>query len=379
MDSATDYKDYVDLAVKNGHKAIAFTEHGKTSGWVSKKMYCDKQGIKYIHGVEIYLTETLDEKIRDNYHTVLLAKNWDGVKELNQLVSLSCQEDHMYYKNRLTFDEFLGMSDNIISTSACLGSPLYQLPHDHPRYMELAKKYTFLEIQPHIDDKQAEYNEYLYELSQTIGTPLIVGTDTHSSSSYKSECREILMLAKDITFKDGETDESGFDLTYKTYDELVEMFQRQNALPEYAYIEALENTNKLYDMVEDFELDTSIKYPILYGSREEDAKKCYETVEQKFQEKLDKGIIPQHQKEAFLAAIEEEMRVFNKLNMAGFMLSMGELVSWCKEQGMAIGTARGSVGGSRVAYILDIIDLNPEAWHTVFSRFCNEDREEIGD
>ena len=61
------------------------------------------------------------------------------------------------------------------------------------------------------------------------------------------------------------------------------------------------------------------------------------------------------------------------------MLSMSELISWCKEQGMAIGTARGSVGGSRVAYVTDVIDLNPETWHTVFSRFCNEDREEIGD
>ena len=73
------------------------------------------------------------------------------------------------------------------------------------------------------------------------------------------------------------------------------------------------------------------------------------------------------------------MRVFQKLQMDGFMLSMSELISWCKQQGMAIGTARGSVGGSRVAYVTDIIDLNPETWHTVFSRFCNEDRKEIGD
>ena len=60
------------------------------------------------------------------------------------------------------------------------------------------------------------------------------------------------------------------------------------------------------------------------------------------------------------------------------LLSMSELITWCKEQGMAIGTARGSVGGSRVAYVTDIIDLNPETWHTVFSRFCNEHRVEIG-
>jgi len=38
-----------------------------------------------------------------------------------------------------------------------------------------------------------------------------------------------------------------------------------------------------------------------------------------------------------------------------------------------------SVGGSTIAYILDIIDLNPIVWNTVFSRFANEDRVEIGD
>lgn len=65
--------------------------------------------------------------------------------------------------------------------------------------------------------------------------------------------------------------------------------------------------------------------------------------------------------------------------MDGFMLGQSEIVRWCREQGMAIGTARGSVGGSRVAYVTDITDLNPETWHTVFSRFCNEDRKEIGD
>lgn len=174
-------------------------------------------------------------------------------------------------------------------------------------------------------------------------------------------------------------DEDAFDLSYKTYDELVEMFRTQNALPESEYMQAIENTNLLYDMTEEIELDTSIKYPILYGSREADSQMFVETVERKFQEKLDTGVIPPEQEQAFREAIPEEMRVFQKLQMDGFMLSMSELICWCKEQGMAIGTARGSVGGSRVAYVTDIIDLNPETWHTVFSRFCNEDRKEIGD
>lgn len=375
LDSCTKPEEYIDLAVKNGQKALAFSEHGKPLSWVSKKMACDKAGIKYMHAVEIYLTEQLQPKVRDNYHTVLIAKNWDGVLELNRLVSKSCDDDHFYYTNRISFDEFLSISDNIITTSACMASPLNKLSHDHPRYMELAKKYTFLEVQHHLHPEQVAFNKWLYELSQQIGTPLIVGTDTHSSSPYKAECRAVLLSAKRKSYGD----EDAFDLTYKTYDELVSLFKEQGAMPEEAYLEALENTNVLADMVDDFEIDTSIKYPILYGSPEDDERMFTERVERMFKEKVDSGVIPPDQVDGFRKAIDEEMSVFKKIGMMGFMGSMSELICWCKEQGMAIGTARGSVGGSRVAYVTDIIDLNPEQWRTVFSRFANEDRVEIGD
>lgn len=313
--------------------------------------------------------------MRDNYHTVLMAKNAEGVRELNSLISLSCRKDHFYYVNRLSFDEFLGISNNIISTSACLASPLNKLPEDHPKYEDLVNKYTFLEVQAHNHPDQVAFNKRLLSLSKKYNKPLIAGTDTHSSTKYKAECRSVLMSSKNKSYGD----EDSFDLTYKTYDELVAMFASQGALPKEEYMEAIENTNILYEVIEEIDLDTTIKYPILYGSREADSQKFLETIDEKFQEKLDKGVIPAKQKEAFEDAMKEEIRVFQKLQMTGFMLSMSELVSWCKSQGMAIGTARGSVGGSRVAYVTDIIDLNPETWHTVFSRFANEDREEIGD
>lgn len=375
LDSCDKPQAYIDLAVRDGLKAISFSEHGKPLNWTEKWAACKNAGIKYMHSVEIYLTESLDEKVRDNYHTVLIARNMDGVKELNALVSKSCDKEHFYYTNRISFDEFLSLSDNIISTSACLASPLNKLSDTHPRYMELAQKYDFLEVQAHNHPEQKEFNKRLIALSKKIGKPLIAGTDTHSSSAYKAECRAILLASKHKSYGD----EDVFDLTYKTYDELVEMFCRQDAIPEPEYMRAIENTNLLYDLTEEIELDTSIKYPILYGSREADSRMFVETVERKFQGKLNSGIIPLEQEQAFREAIPEEMRVFKKLQMDGFMLSMSELICWCKEQGMAIGTARGSVGGSRVAYVTDIIDLNPETWHTVFSRFCNEDREEIGD
>ncbi|MEG2381589.1 MAG: PHP domain-containing protein [Oscillospiraceae bacterium] len=375
LDSCTDYKEYIDYAVENGQTSIAFTEHGKPLGWVGKKLYCDEKGIKYIHGVEIYLTEHLEPKVRDNFHTVLLAKNYAGVLEINRITTKSCEKDHFYYNNRISFDEFLGLSDNVIKISACLASPLNKLPVSHPRYEELVKKYDYLEIQSHLLSDQITYNVHLATLSQKYHKPLIAGTDTHSLNKYKAECRSVLLDRKHKSYGNEDT----LDLTYKTYQELVQAFKQQNSLHENLILEAIENTNLMANTVEPFELDKSIKYPILYGSREKDSEIFSELVEKMFQDKVSTGVIYPNQVEAFRLAINEEMRVFKTLHMDGFMLSMAELIIWCKEQGLAIGTARGSVGGSRVAYITDIIDLNPETWHTVFSRFCNEYREEIGD
>lgn len=375
LDSCTKYEDYIDLAVKEGARGLSISEHGKPLNWTEKWAKCTAAGLRYMHSVEIYLTETHEEKVRDNYHTVLIARNMDGLRELNAAISRSCDKDHFYYTNRLSFEEFLNLSDNIIATSACLASPLWRLPRSHPMYAALVKRYNFLEVQAHSHPDQVEFNKLLVELAHQYDKPLIAGTDTHSSTPYKAECRSVLLSAKGKSYGD----EDAFDLTYKTRTELEEMFKTQGVLTDAQIERAIENTNALMDMTEDITLDTSIKYPILYGSREKDDEMFVKTVEEDLEKKIDSGIITKEQIPNFRAAIEEEMRVFKKLGMCGFMLSMSELIKWCKSQNFAIGTARGSVGGSRIAYVTDIIDLNPEQWNTVFSRFANEDRVEIGD
>ena len=81
--------------------------------------------MKYIHAAEGYLTSDKDveDKHRDNYHCVLIAKNYDGVRELNKLISKSFNRSdyHYYYAPRISFDELYATSDNIIITTACLG------------------------------------------------------------------------------------------------------------------------------------------------------------------------------------------------------------------------------------------------------------------
>ena len=399
LDSCTNFKLYVDKAKELGQTAICFTEHGNTYNWIEKKLYCEEQGIKYLHGVECYLTKELFEypevpdewfeaqlgrdekevqeeyneilesgkkKVRDNYHTILIAANYLGVQELNTLIDLSTQDDHFYYKPRLSFDEFKNISDNIIKISACLASPLNKL-----RDEDLIQYYDYLEVQPHVNSEdQKEYNKWLYKMSIKYNKPLIAGTDTHSLNTYKAECRSILQKAKHIEF----SNEDEFDLTYKSYDELVNMFKQQNSLSEEVYLEAIENTNIMAASVEDFELDKSFKYPKLY---EDEEKVFKQRINKMYQEKLKKGIIKNDPR--YVKQIREEMRVFKKIGMVGFMLFMSELVCWCWDNDIPIGFCRGSCGGSVIAYITDIIDVDPIVWNTVFSRFCNEHRTEIGD
>ena len=460
LDSCTDFRDYANRAAELGQKALAITDHGVTYNWIEKKMYINSKGLKYIHGVECYLTASLDEKVRDNYHTVLLAKNYEGVKEINLLVDKSTQPDHRYYKPRITFDEFFNISDNVIKISACLASPLNKYPNDINRsiqeqtfelnkemeekikeieclkqdkkkeaewvkeydddptppwyydgtpheawirclnekinsyrqkykeeintvkeindssrkiFYKLLDTYDYYEIQPHDFPEQKRYNEFLYQASLQTGKPLIAGTDTHSINSYKAQCRSILQKAKKIEY----ADEDKFDLTYKSYEELVEMFRKQGCnIPFEVILEAIEETNRMSDSIEDFVLDTSVKYPKVYDNEEEVLK---QRILKMFKEKIDAGIINKKKIPEYKQKIAEEMRVFKKINMVGFMLFMSELVCWCWENGIPVGPCRGSVGGSEIAYITDIIDVDPMVWNTIFSRFANEDREEVGD
>lgn len=340
-------------------------------------MYCDEQGIKYIHGVECYLTEKLEPKERDNYHTVLLAKNYEGVKEINRLCYIASQPDHFYYKPRLSFDEFKNISDNVIKISACLASPLNALRKYHgveatSPYHELIEHYDYLEIQAHDHWEQIQYNTFLIELSKRYDIPLIAGTDTHSIDQYKAECRTMLQWSKGIEFADEDT----FDLTYKSYDELCAMFDRQG-LDEEIYLEAIENTNRMAESVEEFELDKSFKYPTLYG--EDDEKILVDRLREKYLDKVKRGVIDGTKAQQYGDMVKEELNVFHKVGMSGFILFMSEMMSWCWDNGIPVGFARGSVAGSVVAYLSDITDVDPVVWNTMFSRFCNEYRMEIGD
>lgn len=371
IDSVTKFQKYIDRAKETGMKAMAFSEHGSVFAWDLKKEAIEKAGMKYIHAEEFYITQTLEEKVRDNWHCVLIGKNWDGVRELNYLASKSFnrKDNHFFYVPRITIDDLLNTSDNIIITSACLGGPLNHAPENIVKqlleFMSKNKHRCFLEIQHHNVSDQKVYNLQLVQWSKEYGIPLIAGTDTHSLDEIHAEGRKILQKSKDICFGD----EDGWDLSFKTYDELCEAYHKQGALSEEVYLTAIENTNKMANMVEEFVLDRHTKYPKIYDDP-------VKTFKQKINEgyKNNEYIHQRYSKKEVLDRVQEELAVYEKVGAIDFMLLETYIREWEKSVGIHSGPGRGSVSGSMIAYLLNITKMDSLKFHLNFFRFMNPAR-----
>lgn len=371
IDSVTSFDEYVEAAKACGMKAMAFSEHGSVMEWFHKKKAIESAGMKYIHAVEAYLTESLDEKIRDNYHCVLIAKNYDGFLELNQLVSNSFnrKDNHFYYVPRISFQELFKTSDNILITTACIGGVLAKADgRVQERFMAFLKKNKhrcFLEIGHHMEDRQVIYNRRLFELSKETGIPLIAGTDTHVLNEEHERGRSILQKAKNINFPD----EDKWDLKFKTYEQLVSAYKKQDSLLDDVYLEAIENTNRMADMVETFELDKSTKYPHIYENPEE-------TFEKKIEEAIANHpyAVKRHGEERLRQVVSEEVEVYKATRSIDFMLLQTYLREWERKCGIQSGYGRGSVSGSMVAYLLGITQMDSLQFDLNFFRFMNPDR-----
>lgn len=377
IDSATKFKAYVDRAVELNMKSIAFTEHGGIYEWVSKKRYCDEKGIKYIHGQEFYITKTLENKVKDNYHICLYAKNLEGVKELNKLSSIAYNkaDNHYYYVPRISMDELMNTSNNIIITTACTGGVLARGDEEIKikllKFLISNKHRCFLEIQHHNVGQQTEYNKLLYKIHMQTGIPLITGTDTHSLNRLYSEARSVLQKSKNIHFDD----EDGWDLTLKSYDELVELYKSQNSMPMNFVYEALNNTNVLAEMVEDFEFDRSNKYPRLY----DDSEKVFK---QKIQEGIELrkvSTLSREEIEKRVNRVHEEYKVYKSTDTIDYMLFMKTVIEYAHSNKIRQGYGRGSVNGSYIAYLLGITDMDSVKYNLNFFRFLNPQRISLAD
>lgn len=375
IDSVTTYAQYIERAKECGMNALAFSEHGSVFSWLKKKEAVEAAGMKYIHAEEFYITESLEEKVRDNYHCVLIAKNHDGVKELNRLSSKAFRRDtnNFYYMPRISLDDLIETSENIIVTTACLASILHSgtesAKEKYLTFLINNKERCYLEIQHHNVEDQKEYNKFLYGLSKEFGIPLIAGTDTHALNDMHLRARLLMQRSKDVHFADEEL----WDLTFKTYDELIEAYRIQNALPMDVVLEAVENTNRMAERVEPFEVDRTYKYPHLWEDSEgELRKKINEGIELR-------GIKAYPNYKEYEERINYEFSVYKHNGAIDFILLMADIIEYCKSHGIETGWGRGSVNGSVICWLLQITQMDSIKHKLNFERFMNTERVSLAD
>lgn len=370
IDSVTNFKSYISEAKRLGMKGLCFSEHGNIFEFCHKKEEIEAAGMKYVHGMEAYITDTLERGKRRAFHCILIARNYEGFLEINRLFTKSYNRNdgHFFYNPRITFDELEQTSDNIIVTSACLGGPLgkgeKEVQDRFLRFLVNNKNRSFLEIQHHNVAQQITYNQKLAQLSRDTGIKLIAGTDTHALNEEHMIGRKQLQISKGVNFPD----EDEWDLVFKSYDELLSAYELQDSLPYDVYMEAIQNTNVLLEMCDSYALDTSKKYPKIY-------KDSVATFKQKINEGFEHNkYVKQHPKKEVIKRIREEEQVYEKVEAVDFMLLMCYLKEWQIKNGIYTGPGRGSVSGSEIAYVLGITEMDSIKFDLNFFRFLNPSR-----
>lgn len=392
----TQFKDYVAYAKGHGLHAVTSTEHGNVVRWIYRKELAEQAGLKYIHGMEAYVTMSLEGK--EAYHTILLARNYDGVKEINKLSSKSFNrtDGHFYRKPRILFNELKDTfkNGNIYITTACLAGFIYQNKPQKDdteeirntkknvvqQWLDMAKLHKdmfYFEIQPHDNKEQAELNTLAIKYANLVGCHVIASNDVHALNPKHNELRMIVKKGK----RNGYDSDDEFELWVKTYDEMVSSFQKQRddfnvgIMSDEIIAQGLQSTLDIANSVEEFELDKSHKYPKLYDNPEKEFQKRIK------QGLKDRGILdkPKEERKVYLDRVKHEYEVYKHNGAIDYMLCHEDIVNTAHKNGIDTGAGRGSVSGSLIAYLCHQTDMDSVRLGLNFERFMNPERVSLAD
>ena len=108
------------VAKQNGLTALGISDHGTVSGLIQHYFACKDEGIKPILGCECYYQKEFDQDAK-SYHLCLFAKNVQGYRNLNKIVTIA-NKDSFYYHARVTWDLLEQYHEGLICSTACIAS-----------------------------------------------------------------------------------------------------------------------------------------------------------------------------------------------------------------------------------------------------------------
>ncbi len=361
-----------------GQTACAITDHGAMYGAVHFYNACKAEGIKPIIGVEVYMSQTTRDTKQvkmgsDQFHLVLLAKNFIGYKNLLKIVSIAHLEGFSY-KPRVDFDVLKNHAEGIICLSGCNSSLIAKKlsQNDEKAAKDWAKKFLsiynddfYIEIQSHPNIPEVERTTpKLVQLAKDMGIPLVATNDVHYIYPDDAEAQDALLAVqtrKTIEDTNRLSMIDSPDFYVKTTDEMIEAFKE--------YPEAIENTVKIADMC-DLEIPIGKmifpEYPLKKGQTPETALR-----------EMAHEMLPTRYKNPsaeIIKRVDYELDVLCSKGYASYFLIVQDFINWAKAQGIGVGPGRGSAAGSIVSYCLGITTIDPILHGLPFERFMNPQR-----
>ena len=384
LDGLPKIDELLDYVQKLGMDSVALTDHGNIYGAVELYKKAKEKGIKPIIGAEMYLAFDKMTQERPNidgkrYHLVLLVKNEQGYKNLVKLLT----EAHLkgfYYKPRIDEDLLKKHSQGLICLSACVAGKIPQkiLAKEMDEAEEIALRYQnifgpdnfYLEIQSHPNSRdQNVVNPEIVSIAKKLGIPLVATNDVHYLKPEDAEAQDILMLINtgaDLSDPERLTLKED-DFSMRSPEQMLKDFKE---LPE-----AIENTQKIVKNCNfQFELG-KIKLPKFdtpVGKTPDEylEELCYQGIKRRYGEKPEKEILDR---------LNFELGVIKQTGFASYFLIVQDFVNWAKNNRIVVGPGRGSVGGSLVAYLLNITNVDPLKYNLLFERFLNPERISLPD
>lgn len=420
LDGFSSIAKLFDRAEELGMPALAITDHGNMYGVKEFFKFAGKHpNVKPIIGCEVYVTRHYDHKLKDNdhrryYHLILLAKNYEGYKNLMKIVSTGHIEGKYYDKPRVSHEVIEQYHENLICCSACLAGELPRAivagDMDEARkviewHKGLFGEDYYLEVQLHktevpglsldVYERQLTANAGIFQLAEETGVKVIASNDVHFVRKEDGAAHDRLICLTTNSYIDDP------DRMRYTQQEFLKSEEEMSALFP-GHPEVISNTLEVAEKIESYTIDRGHvlpKYEIDPAFLAE-----IDTHLEKYKEIIDEGrcdkkgvfrgeefchsvaylchitFIGAHKRygETFTdeqkERIDFELKTICRMGFPDYFLIVQDYIAASRADGYMVGPGRGSAAGSVVAYCLGITNLDPIKYQLLFERFLNPDR-----
>ncbi|MBW1708284.1 MAG: DNA polymerase III subunit alpha [Deltaproteobacteria bacterium] len=389
LDGAIRIDDLIARTKEFGMNAVSITDHGNMFGVLNFYEKAYQAEIKPIIGCEVYVTP-LDRHRREQrdprYHLVLLARNYQGYKNLVRLVTIANLEG-FYYKPRVDFEVLRKYNKGLIALSACLQGqvPNLILSGQEEKALRAAQDLAqifedrfYLELQKRPSPDQEIANKGLCRIAGELDLPLVATNDCHYLRREDAKAHDILLcIQTGKTVED--RDRMSFDSEeyyFKSPDEMADLFAD--------FPEALANTQRIADECNLEIHKGGYHFPIFPVNEGEDLetllrKKAELGLKKRIEYLRQTRPLDEAEEKKYHDRLQMELEIIIRMKFPGYFLIVADFINYARENNVPVGPGRGSAAGSLVAYSLGITDIDPLPYGLLFERFLNVERVSMPD